>query len=585
MVHRPGIKQYILLFITALIAIIAECYPLLNEATALTGKHFISRLGFLSVESLTILLPYWLLPRKWRCSILIPVWLMALWFIGSIWYYRFWLELPDVSALLLVDNLNSELFNSTIGLWKATDLLILLIPVAATIIYRLWLKTGAESCILPAKFKITAIASTLAIYAIAFVGYTVHCRRFLRSEGVDMKFSAATSFRLAHANLSPISSLKMNGIVSHFLYSTAYLYEVLTVNRELSDAENARINEFISNSDFPDVLPDSVRNLNAGKNVILIIVESLNSSVVHTDYKGRPIAPTVRALAESASSVTALDVETQVCQGGSGDGQLIANTGLLPLPRFSTSILLGSKNTFPSLARMLHRKSSLVIFADANLSWNETGTFQNMGFDRHMCNTEYQQLLHALGSDAAMFAVADSLIPTLKQPFFLELLTTSMHIPFDDPEVPESMKPDWIGPDSSLPPMMLNYYRMVSYFDTALARFIESLKARGLYENTLLVLVSDHSQDVLHESESEPERMVFIAANTGLTQTIDRRVGQIDVYPTILHLAGTNDSIPWKGVGTSLLGPAPTQQCRASAKEISELILRGDFFRGKICSE
>lgn len=585
MVHRPGIKQYLLLFLTALIALVAECYPLLNEAGALTGKHITVRLCFLTLDCITILLPYWLLPRNWRRAILIPVWLMALWFIGSIWYYRFWLELPDVSALLLVDNLNGELFNSTIGLWKASDLLILLIPVAATIIYHLRLRKEAESYEPPIKFRITAIASTLALYAIAFVGYTQHCRRYLRDEDVDMDFGVATSFRLAHVNISPVSSIRLNGILSHFALSTAYLYEVKTVSRELSAKENAEIAEFISQSNFPDAIPDSTGNLNAGKNVILIVVESLNSSVINTNYKGRPIAPTVRALVESDSSVYALNVETQVCQGGSGDGQLITNTGLLPFPRFSTSILLGSKNTFPSLARMLDRKSSLVIFADANLSWNETGTFQNMGFDRHMCNTEYQEQLHALGSDAAMFAVADSLIPTLEQPFFLELLTTSMHIPFDDPEVPESMKPDWIGTDNSLPPMMVNYYRMVNYFDTALARFIESLKSRDLFENSLLVIVSDHSQDVLNESESESERMTFIAANTGLTRKIDRRVGQIDIYPTILQLAGANDSVPWKGVGTSMLGPAPDINRTSAAAKISDLILRGDYFKGKICSE
>ncbi len=585
MVHRPGIKPYLLLFLTALVAIVAECYPLLGEATALTGLHAPTRLAFLTVEAITVLLPYWLLPRKWRWSVLIPVWLMALWFIGSIWYYRFWLELPDVSALLLVDNLNHELFNSTIGLWRATDFLILLIPVAATAIYHLWLKQGAESYLLPVKYRVGGAVGTLILYALSFVGYTHYCRHYLKSEGIEMSFGAATSFRLAHSNISPVSSIRMNGLIAHFAYSTAYLYEVLTVTRPLTDNENAAIADFIAETKFPDSLPDSLVAANAGKNVILIVVESLNSSVINADYKGRPIAPTLAALADAESSVTALDVETQVRQGGSGDGQIITNTGLLPLPRFSTSILLGSKNMFPSLARMLDRKSSLVIFADANISWNETGTFQNLGFDRHMCNTDYPGPLRRLGSDAAMFAVADSLIPTLKQPFFIELLTTSMHIPFDDPDVPESMKPDWIEPIADTPPMMRNYHRMVNYFDTALARFIESLKARGLFDNTILVIVSDHSQDVLHESEAGPERMAFIAANTGLTRKIDRRVGQIDVYPTILQLAGAGDSIAWKGVGTSMLGPAQETDRQLKAGEISELILRGDFFRGKICME
>lgn len=578
------LKHYLILFLVALVAIVAECFPLLAEANALTGKQPFTKLFFLTADCLAILLPYWLLPRGWRRLVLIPVWLMALWFIGSIWYYRFWLELPDVSALLLVDNLNGELFSSTIGLWRPTDLLILLIPAAATAAYHFWLQKGAESYALPLKPKIAAVAATLVLSAATFVGYTLVLRRFLKSESVEMNFSAATSFRLAHANISPIDSMRQNGILAHFVYSTIYLYDVLTVNHKLSDNENAAITDFINSSKFPAALPDSVKEANARKNVILIVVESLNSSVINAEVAGRKVVPTLAGLASAESSVSALDVKTEVRQGGSGDGQLILNTGLLPLHRFSTSILLGSKNTFPSLARMLNRKSSLVIFADANQSWNETGTFNNLGFNRNMCNKEYQDLLHRLGSDAAMFAMADSMIATLKEPFFLELLTTSMHIPFDDPEVPESMIPDWINADSHLHPMMVNYFRMVNYFDTALGQFIESLKSRGLYDNTMIFIVSDHSQDILHESDTQPESMVFIGANTGIAQKINRRVKQTDIFPTILQLSGAEDSIYWKGVGTSMLAPS-AEHPDDLADKISQLILRGDFFKGKICSE
>ena len=126
---------------------------------------------------------------------------------------------------------------------------------------------------------------------------------------------------------------------------------------------------------------------------------------------------------------------------------------------------------------------------------------------------------------------------------------------------------------------------MVNYFDSALNGFIANLKARNLYDNTIIYIVSDHSQDILTNENDTIESMTFMAINAGVGQRINRRVGQIDVYPTILQLAGTSDSVIWKGAGGSMLGPELPESRRGLAREISELILRGDFFRGKFAED
>lgn len=531
-----------------------------------------------------LLLPYWLLPRRWRWATLIPIWLPAIWFTCCIWYYRFWNDFPDITAIFLFDNMNSELFNSVVGLWQLHDLWIILFPIVATIYFSAYRKS-IESYKLNTIPRLVAVVATLACFACNQIGYTIIMKRDLKSEQIDFNMYQSTFMRLANTNADQTNSIRMNGFVAHYIASTAYAYELLTINRELNDDEVVKIESFIAGTKFPISLSDSLKTVNSRKNVVLIIVESLNSSVINAVSNGRPVAPTLKSLASSDSAVVALNVETQVRNGGSGDGQLMANTGIHPLPRFSTSILVGSKNTFPSLPRMLRRKSNLVIFADPNLSWNENGTFNNFGFDRVLCNLDYTDELHRLGSDAAMFQVADSLISTLSEPFFLELLTTSMHIPFDDPEVPQHLIPTWITrPDGSVG-LNEKYYRMVNYFDSALNGFIANLKARNLYDNTIIYIVSDHSQDILTNENDTIESMTFMAINAGVGQRINRRVGQIDVYPTILQLAGTSDSVIWKGAGGSMLGPELPEGRRELAREISELILRGDFFRGKFAED
>ncbi len=584
MVHRPRIKPYIGFFIVAVIAFTCMCYLPLAEAHALNGRHLPMRLSLLIVDAITIFAPYWLLPRRTRWTTLIPLWLIALWFTGCIWYYRFWGDFPDITTLFFVSNLNAELFNSIAGLWHWRDAAILLFPAIVTTCYFLNRK-AIEQETLSAKKRITAIILSVVCFAAGQVTYSVVMRRYFNQQKVAFDMQQATYMRLVNTNSVQTHSIRINGIVAHYIASAIYAYETLTVTRSLSEDEKNQILTFLSDSEFPVALSDSLQSINSGKNIVLIVVESLNASVINASCNGRPVAPTLLALSSSDSVFAALDVETQTRFGGSGDGQLLANTGLYPLPRFSTSLLLGSKNTFPGLPRLLGRKENIAIFADSNQSWNEKETFVNFGFSKVLSNLDYKTTLRQLGSDAAMFQIADSILPTLRQPFMLELLTTSMHIPFDDPEIPSSMIPAWITrPDGSVGPTE-KYYRMVNYFDSALARFIENLKIRGLYDNTIIFIVSDHAQNVVTGYRLPDESMVFMALNTGIGEKIDRRVGQVDVFPTILQLAGAGNSVIWKGAGTSMLGPAKTEQQTDFAKKISELILRSDFFKEKICTE
>lgn len=584
MVNLTHIKSYLLFFIISVCCIVGTIWIPLHEADALSGNHLIVKAILPVIDVAMLLLPYWLLPRRRRWLTLIPIWISSLWFTLCIWYHRFWGDFPDITVLFFVDNLNYELVNSVPGLWQWRDFIVLLLPVLATAFYYYY-RRDIESAAIDGKQRIIAIVVTLGYFIAGQFGYSIIMRRYYNSEKVAFDIRQATFMRLANTNSIQKHSIRINGFVTHYIATAIYAYEMFSVDRTLNDEENKKIESFISGSTFATALPDSLREANAAKNVILIVVESLNASVINAVNNGKPVAPTLMALNSSDSVLSALEVETQIRFGGSGDGQLLANTGLYPLPRFSTSILLGSKNKFPGLPRILGRKDNLVIFADSNQSWNESETFKNLGFDRVICNLDYQKELHELGSDAAMFQVADSIMPTLKEPFFLELLTVSTHIPFNDPDVPAEMIPEWITkPDGSVGSKE-RYYRMVNYFDSALNRFIETLKERGLFDNTLLFIVSDHAQNVITGAPQTMENMVFMAVNSGVGEKIDHRVGQIDVFPTILQLAGTGKSAIWKGAGASMLGPAQTEQEIEVAKEISELILRGDYFKEKSCKE
>jgi arylsulfatase A-like enzyme len=92
------------------------------------------------------------------------------------------------------------------------------------------------------------------------------------------------------------------------------------------------------------------------------------------------------------------------------------------------------------------------------------------------------------------------------------------------------------------------YYAMCSGIDRAFGRLIDTLKARGLYENTLIVFTSDHG-DNLHSygytiSKDHPEdtsvRVPLLLHLPGDSRgrTSDLLVGTLDLMPTLLGLLG-----------------------------------------------
>ena len=109
-------------------------------------------------------------------------------------------------------------------------------------------------------------------------------------------------------------------------------------------------------------------------------------------------------------------------------------------------------------------------------------------------------------------------------PFMLWLVFEAPHSPFDPPEpydrmyddfaIPEAAIGDWVGAEDEPPSLIADriarkadrvkpqvlrearrrYYAQVSHIDYQLGRLFGELKRRGLYENTVIVITSDHGE-------------------------------------------------------------------------------------------
>lgn len=371
---------------------------------------------------------------------------------------------------------------------------------------------------------------------------------------------------------------------------TSRLFE----SRKLANDELAMVRDFISGH-CPCPL-DSIAALNRDKNIVMIIVESLNADVIGRRVAGREVTPMLNSLAHSAGSFAAINVVPQIKDGGSSDGQLIYNTGMLPLASGAASMEF-SGNRYESLVELLGRRGNVAVFGDDAASWNQRGAYMAYGFLKVYSRLDFEDEATAKGADAALFDFAAGLLPSLPQPFFMELITMSMHVPFIDAAVePEP----WLDGATELSRMERDYLNMCAYFDRQLALFADRLKAENLYDDTMLVIMGDHSQSVgasgvrgNKDDASLPTCMVFV--NCGVEEVVRRTVGQVDMLPTLLQLVGKQRRGAYNGLGTSILNPnldsavdgyggvhgdtlsvlVPEQQ---RAYEVSRKMMRSDFF-------
>lgn len=599
---NPLAKRIIGIIAIATIAMAIIQYMSLSQIRDFNGNIFVLLVGFIG-EALFMLLPAWLLPlRFFKSAVVCIVWLVALFMLVNLWYLRAWGDTMGVEALELIGNVNGMLIHSIEEVWHRKDLGIILTACVATIAiffispFGKGKSLGIRSRLLLAALSLLGLVSSQLIIEIKDWRYTNNTN--LQYEGMLTHFSNRVSLPIITNKMS----LFHDGITVFLAKSVAGALATPGDIENLSSQQIKTVKDFIRSNNVEYSISDSLKSSNRAKNVVLIVVESLNAEAVGKNINGFPVTPVLDSLLEAEGTVSALNVITQVRRGGSGDGQFITNTGLQPLERVSTSMKKGSRNQFPSLTSKFSDKDPIIVFAEDASGWNERGTFSNFGFKKLFTVMDFPEMKEQFGADAAMFRFAAEKLSEVSQPFFLEMITASMHLPFVEPTVEV---PDWLQNASDLNRTEKNYYTVTNYFDRELGLFIESLRSKKLLDDTQIYIASDHSQisafgestvtKSLHDTDFP---MVFIATNTGISEKVSRTVGQIDLYPTILLLSGyyTPDGNTYNGVGTPVLNPeldsaySPEHGIKGNpdsgllpnqrkAYEVSDIIIRSDWFR------
>jgi putative arylsulfatase len=563
-----------LFYIAAMAALILQLLHLRYDLLL----HFDKDLGLLSysarsmVDALLLLLPYWLLPAKLRIYyVSIIVFLFSFWGLSQLWYYRTYDDLMPFSSFLLFDNISPLLLNSIKASMKLTDILFILPPFFLFILYwYLFVDTIKKT---PVNSK-KRVIYTISILLFAILIHLMNAYVFYSK----MQNRTTCHLGIRYVNtVNYISYFDFNGFVPFCIHS---FINTILEKRSLNIKEKEEIESFLSK--YMLKYTDNQYAVKEKQNLIVIIVESLNSWLINFKLDSIEVTPHLNQLCQENNSILALHIQPQVKSGRSSDAHFMYNTGLLPINNGAVAVRFGEAE-YPSLAKALKGYKSLSMVCDDAKYWNQETAFKSYGFtqlydSRSMMNTSGNINDHILLEKAA------NQIKHVDFPFYAQLVTISMHYPYNTLEIPSTN----ISKSKLYTKDIRNFLEKAHFCDNAIGKFIQELKETGIYEKSLIAIISDHNEidknQIENRKETLPEdkEIAMIILNGSQKLNYTSKMEQIDIYPTLLDLMGANN-YPWKGLGHSIFRKdsillLPLEERRSY---ISDLIITKGYFKMK----
>lgn len=293
------------------------------------------------------------------------------------------------------------------------------------------------------------------------------------------------------------------------------------------------------------------------KNLILIQMESLQNFVLNLEIDGKEITPVMNELANNHFYFP--NFYQQVGQGNTSDAEFVVNTSMYIPPRGAATQVYGNKE-LPGLPKLLHPYGyeSATFHTNDVEFWNRDELYEALGF-KHVYDKAYfgeDDVLFFGSSDEILYpetAYALEQFAQQDQLFYAHVISMSSHHPYTLPEdkirisLPEKYDNNIIG----------NYLKAQNYSDYALGIFIEELKKRDLWDNSLIIIYGDHlglpiysldddDMNLLEDIYGRPYtytdmiNIPLIIISEGMTypEIHDQLGGQVDLLPTIANLLG-----------------------------------------------
>lgn len=300
-----------------------------------------------------------------------------------------------------------------------------------------------------------------------------------------------------------------------------------------------------------------LRNAASGKNLIIIQMESFQNFLINLKIDGHEITPNMNKLANESYYFN--NFYQGVGQGNTSDAEFVVNTSYY-IPPNGAATQVYPKKELPSLPRLMqqHGYDTATFHTNVVEFWNRSELYKALGFNRYYDKKFFgdEDSVFFAASDEVLYAKTAAELEKMDQgdkPFYAQVISMSSHHPFTIPErkykmeLPKRYENTFVG----------DYIRAQNYADYALGLFIDDLKQRGIWDNSVIVLYGDHLGLPIYSLDRDDKELMkeiygheygsadminipLIITAPGITEpeVFNQLGGQVDILPTVANLFG-----------------------------------------------
>jgi phosphoglycerol transferase MdoB-like AlkP superfamily enzyme len=276
-------------------------------------------------------------------------------------------------------------------------------------------------------------------------------------------------------------------------------------------------------------------------NIVLVLMEGMSAKNMSHFGNTNLLTPVLDSLYTSGISVTNFYSDGN----HTFNGIYASLFGFPSLPMIHPMKNIEHQQSYGGIARTLSGKGYNTIFFT-----NHDEQFDNMagflipnGFQKIVSQKDYpsSEVISTLGvPDHVQFEEVIKRLSSLHEggkTFFSTIMTASNHGPYI---MPEGIPFKAHSPDGRT--------QMIEYSDWAIGKFISDCKAQSWFDSTIFIITGDHGNLIPgfdHYLAYHHIPFIIYAPKIFTPQALEKLGGQIDIYPTILHLLNisyTNNS-------------------------------------------
>ena len=356
------------------------------------------------------------------------------------------------------------------------------------------------------------------------------------------------------ASMNEIKQAEQMGILSYETYTILSNKEEDLVDKD--EISQAKIDKMkgINKQDDPQFFGAA-----KGKNLIIIQLESFQDFLVNLKIDGQEITPVMNSLVKD--NLYFKNFYQMVGQGNTSDAEFVVNTSFY-IPYNEAATQNYPNKELPSLPKLLKSNGYDTATFHTNVVdfWNRGELYKAIGWDRYYDQKFFGQ------EDTVFFGPTDEVLykksaeelskmQATGVPFYSQVISMTAHHPFTIPHeldritLPERYENNMVG----------DYLRSQNYADYALGLFIDDLKQRGIWDNSLVVIYGDHLglpkfsldkhglelMSEIYGREYSYRDMLNIPLVISIPGQSEPRVldnvgGQVDILPTVANLLGVS---------------------------------------------